>query len=803
MSTALDNDWLTQGVILDPDRVNRSAIQVGKSIMVPHKNQVGIAKDESKFIMARAGRRFGKGLRHGTKVLRPDGAWSPIEALVEGDAVVDSTGLPVPVTGVFPRGRLPMVTVELKNGTTIDCDYEHLWSVRSRTRRHDSPPITLSVTEMLEKGVSTPTATGGTAYNFSIPVAAPAQFPERAFEVEPYACGALLGDGCLGSGGPSFSSADPEGFALLREAGLNLGEPETPRGGCQRVQVRGLLSWLNKNGLRTRGENKHLPVEYKCGSVEQRLEVLRGLMDTDGWVEGKGKRRCGFGSTAPKLTAAVQYLVESLGGKASRIYTKNTKHRDCHTVYFYMPAGSCPFRLTRKAAAWRPSQPKRLEQQIVDIRVAADGEDTCIEVASDDGLFVTEHFTLTHNTKVATKKAIRKALRDPGSVVWWVANEWKNSQRGYMEMLGQIPPGLLTKKPPLPSSRNLTLNLVGGSRIEFYTGSNPDAMAGAAVDLVIIDEAALIPHGERVWQQMIYPTLLTTKGSAIIMSTPRGRDWFWRLCQMGEKGAKDHSTYHFTSYDNPYAPREGLEQMKAGMTEMFFRQEMMAEFVANAASIFNLHHPLAVRDELVEPSGEVVLGIDLGKKEDATVISGANAETRLPCFYEKIELTRWSDQKNMIMNAVSDIEAFPGVDSARIRIDSTGAGDPMLENLEDEGLAVEGQVFSNQWKERAARLVAADLEKGRAAIPYQMREEFESYEYTMTDAGRYKFEAATGHDDDVSAKLLEHWEIAYEGGVREPTLIDTEATKVAQTETTSKMDSAADMMARDAVWNRA
>src|SRR4029077_13895049 len=103
----------------------------------------------------------------------------------------------------------------------------------------------------------------------------------------------------------------------------------------------------------------------------------------------------------------------------------------------------------------------------------------------------------------------------------------KNVRRGYREVLRQIPRELLAKEPPPATSNELIIQLKNGAAIEFYSGVNPDAMAVEGVDYVVVDEAAL--QAEHVWNQTIRPALMDQQGSAMLISTPRGRNWFWKL----------------------------------------------------------------------------------------------------------------------------------------------------------------------------------------------------------------------------------------------------------------------------------
>lgn len=414
-------------------------------------------------------------------------------------------------------------------------------------------------------------------------------------------------------------------------------------------------------------------------------------------------------------------------------------------------------------------------------------------------------------TKVAAHEIVRRA-RKPKQMIWWIANTYKNVSRGYREVVNQIPPSWLAKPAPAYTSTTKILQLKNGTMIEFYSGGSPDSLAGEGVDFVVVDEAALIP--DNVWQQLIRPTLMDTDGEAFIISTPRGHNWFWQMWKLGQEGKSGYESWRFAQTANPFVPASETKSAEEELPTIIFRQEIMAEFLAAGASIFGLglERDGSIVDEIVEPRGNVFMGIDLAKKQDFTVITADRESDGMPCYYERIQALDWPTQQNRIAYAIAELEDTPGVESVTAMIDSTGIGDVVHDNLIAAGVDVMPMHFTNQSKEQMARLLAADLEQGRARILSDMREEFESYEFTLTSSGRYQFEAASGHDDMVSAKMLAHWGRVHEGGANvEITAIDRDDPEAEARLREAILvrcdpaiaDSPADIMSRPEVWSGA
>lgn len=365
-------------------------------------------------------------------------------------------------------------------------------------------------------------------------------------------------------------------------------------------------------------------------------------------------------------------------------------------------------------------------------------------------------------TMVAAHEIVKRANK-PNQVIWWIANTYKNTSRGYKEVVKQLPSSWLAKPAPSYTSTNKILQLKNGTVIEFYSGGSPDSLAGEGVDFVVVDEAALIP--DNVWQQLIRPTLMDTGGEAFIISTPRGHNWFWTMYKLGQEGNPEYASWQMPQTANPYIPQSETDSAEAELPKIIFEQEIMAKFLAAGASIFGvgLERDDVMFDNIVEPLGEVFVGIDLAKQNDFTVITADRADG-LPCYFERFNQIDWPTQEARIVYAIAELEDTPGVDSVTTMIDSTGLGDVVYDHLSAAGVDLTPINFNNQSKEQMARLLAADMEQGRARLLDDMKEEFESYEFKLTPSGKYQFEAASGgHDDMVAAKMLAHWGRIHEG----------------------------------------
>lgn len=375
-------------------------------------------------------------------------------------------------------------------------------------------------------------------------------------------------------------------------------------------------------------------------------------------------------------------------------------------------------------------------------------------------------------TVVAAKILVTHS-RQPKKMLWWVAPTYRIVKRGYDEVLRQLPDGVLAAPAP-PSSnfdagRPVILRFKNGTLMEFYSAERPEGMLGAAVDFVILDEAARMKA--TTWNQTISPTLIDHLGGALLISTPRGHNWFYRVWQKGQDPQeREWASWTFTTQDNPTLPPGEPDRMAADMPKLEADQEIYAKWVAAGSSVFILDNKIIQKNEVlrnglvkdVPPAGHVVLGIDLARTNDFTVIYGNRARDRRNVYFERFQNVAWAEQRRRIARACRTL-AKHGATGITLCVDEGNAGSVIVEDLEEQGYDVVGINFTTH-KANMVRLLANDLERGRAVVLDQILDEFEAYQINQTPTGRMQYSAPEGMNDDVvSAKMLAHWGLVNEG----------------------------------------
>jgi len=283
----------------------------------------------------------------------------------------------------------------------------------------------------------------------------------------------------------------------------------------------------------------------------------------------------------------------------------------------------------------------------------------------------------------------------------------------------------------------LSIKFPNDGSVEFFTGERLDNLRGRKFHLVVIDEASFIPNLEDGWLNSIRPTLTDYKGRALFISTPKGKNFFYSLYL--KSGEPDWESFKFTTYDNPYIDKTEIDDARLQLPEVVFEQEYMANPAENAANPFG---SMYIRQCTFEVSQEppIAFGIDLAKSVDFTVIIGLDRNGSV-CHFDRFQKD-WRQTKQVINN-------LPRVP---ILMDSTGVGDPIFEDLQRDGLNVQGYKFTSTSKQQLMEGLSSAIQQRRITFPQgKITEELEVFEYQYTAFG-VKYSAPQGfHDDCVMA----------------------------------------------------
>ena len=166
----------------------------------------------------------------------------------------------------------------------------------------------------------------------------------------------------------------------------------------------------------------------------------------------------------------------------------------------------------------------------------------------------------------------------------------------------------------------LEIKLVNGSQIVLRGWESVETLRGQAFDLIVVDEVASMNNFWVNWQEVLRPTLTDTRGEAIFISTPKGFNHFYDLCNL-ELTDKDFKTFHFTSYENPYIPKDEIDRAKETLPPDRFAQEYEASFQKTKGLVYKeFSRDKHLYETLPEIRLQKLVGTDFGYRNPAAVL---------------------------------------------------------------------------------------------------------------------------------------------------------------------------------------
>ena len=318
-------------------------------------------------------------------VMTPSGP-TQMGKLAVGDFVIGSDGQATRVIAIQDLGVQDLLRVTFTDTSSVCVTEDHLWTLWDQTQKKFVTRTTRSLAGL--RGLR----------RFKIPRVGWVEFEERDLPIPPYTMGVLIGDGNLRRGS-EFGNADFEVFEntaaenemVMRKDGRGL-----PVGRLS--QYRGTLRDLGLLGKYS--HEKFIPEEYLYASSRQRFDLLQGLMDTD----GSGGRQARFTTSSPRLADDFRLLIESFGGTI--VFHESMGHvgtvqdgydtRPCWQGTVQGIPDVLIHRIARKQHV-RKFQHER-GRVVHTVEPAGRAASRCIKVSAADGLYVTEHFIVTHNT---------------------------------------------------------------------------------------------------------------------------------------------------------------------------------------------------------------------------------------------------------------------------------------------------------------------------------------------------------------------------------------------------------------------
>jgi len=336
-----------------------------------------------------------------------------------------------------------------------------------------------------------------------------------------------------------------------------------------------------------------------------------------------------------------------------------------------------------------------------------------------------------------------------GVPVAWGSPTYKNLGDDWRTLVNSLAPVTVRK-----SEQDKRIEIIGGGTVEMWSLDNPEPIRGRYYGRFIINEAASVSNLGEIFNEIVRPTLIDLHGDAYFPSTPKGRNDYYKLYNLGK--SPDHpewASFHRTSYDNPYLDPEEIASLKDTLSQREYRQEILAEFLEGEGTVFAglasaIHAPITVPEAHV---GHVTaMGVDWGKQDDFTAISIGCVDCEREVAIDRFNQIDYHYQTLKLQHM------YKRWDVKLVVAELNAMGEPLVEKLQRDGLKVEGFSTTRVSKAPLIESLALAIETGEIQLINDdvWTMELEAYERTPMES-TVKYSAPAGmHDDTVMARAL-------------------------------------------------
>lgn len=303
------------------------------------------------------------------------------------------------------------------------------------------------------------------------------------------------------------------------------------------------------------------------------------------------------------------------------------------------------------------------------------------------------------------------------------------------------------------------LSIRTGGTLDMWSLDNVDALRGRKYDLVVVDEAAMVPDLEEGWNAVIRPTLADTRGSGWLLSTPRGHNYFWHLYNRGlDPSYQEWASWRMPTGSNPHIDPDEVKALRESLPELTARQEIDAEPVLDGGVVFrNIENCVYEEPYQETPHSTYAFGIDIGRSNDFTVVTVIDMATNTVVEIDRYTGIGFKIQEDRILALYN--KYLPEL----IIVEINNFGWPMFEDLRAMGLPVRPFNTTNKSKQIIIEQLALAFESKAITIPRNpiLLGELQAFEITQLPAGGFRYSASKGGHDDCVMSLAFAYNAAY------------------------------------------
>ena len=340
-------------------------------------------------------------------------------------------------------------------------------------------------------------------------------------------------------------------------------------------------------------------------------------------------------------------------------------------------------------------------------------------------------------------------LSNPNQTGGWVSPIYNQAKKVFQELVNASHQ-IVTKS----NKADLTLEFVNGSTLQFLSAERYDSIRGFSFSHMVIDEAAFIK--KEAMGEAILPTLTALGKKCLIISTPKGKNWFFDYYMKGSSDNDTYISFDGISIDNPYVDQAFIEEQRKSLPSDIFQQEYMAKFTDAGQDVFRNVDGVCMINEWTydkRRTTKYYCGIDLGLNNDFSVLTIID-DSGAVAYMDRIKGTSYQDIIQSFSASIKRYNIIGGY------VETNGPGLPVFEQLKSQHKKLKPFVTTNESKNSGIRTLIYDIQEGNILLPSKelfpaLYTELNMFTYKLSSTGKVQFSHPSGgHDDTVISLML-------------------------------------------------
>lgn len=337
-------------------------------------------------------------------------------------------------------------------------------------------------------------------------------------------------------------------------------------------------------------------------------------------------------------------------------------------------------------------------------------------------------------------------LRNGNNKGAWIAPIYNQCKKVFKELTNAAH-GVIAEK----NKADLTIKFINGSTIQFLSAERPDSIRGFSFNYLVLDEAAFIK--EVALNEAILPTLTAIGKKCFIISTPKGKNFFFNYYMKGQIDNDQYISFKGTSYDNPYVDVNFIDEQRKSLPADIFDQEYMASFTDAGSEVFRGLDEVCILNSYEQSRERAFFGIDTGLSNDFSALC-IIAESGRVLYLEK------RNGENITSISSHFISKLKQYNIAGGFIETNGIGQAMFDLVRPQQRKAKSFTTTQDSKTQIVRTLIEDIEQQAVYLPSKelnpdLYKELSLYTYKLGSNGKLSFTHPNGgHDDLVDALML-------------------------------------------------